>query len=88
MEFEWKLEDNQLVLYGYGTEKIATLEYNDYYNIWELESKWLDHTSELDKMDVKSAKIEAVDELKRACEEHMDWYKGQIEMLNELLEDK
>ena len=88
MKFKWKLEDNKLVLYGYETEKIATLEYNDYYDIWELESKWIDHSSELDKMDFESAKIEAIGELKRACEEHIDWYKGQIEMLNELKESE
>lgn len=90
MEFEWKIdiEENKLILYGYYDQITTTLEYNDYYCVWELESEWLDHTSEFDKTDVESAKLEAIKELKRACEEHINWYKGQIEMLNELMEDK
>ena len=92
MEFEWKEIDSDLILYGYYDSVIAKLRWNNDYEVWELQSDWLDYSCDIDeeitKDDIDRVKIEAIDELKRACEEHMDWYKGQIEMLNELLEDK
>ena len=36
------------------------------------------------KDDIDKVKLAALDELKDACEEHISWYKGQIEMLEEL----
>lgn len=92
MDFEWKEIDGDLILYGYCSCVIAKLRWNPSYEVWELSSDWLDCSTDLDielgKDDIDKVKIEAIDELKRACEEHIDWYKGQIEMLDELKEDK
>jgi len=93
VEFEWKRESDYLfVLHGYYDSVIAILTWNNDCEVWELSSDWLDCSADLDielgKEDIDKVKSEAIDELKRACEEHIGWYKGQIEMLNELKEDK
>ncbi len=89
MDFEWKEVDGDLILYGYYDQVIAKLHlWND--EVWELSSDWLDCSSDLDidVDNIEKIKSEAINELKCACEEHISWYKGQIEMLNELMEDK
>lgn len=87
MDFEWKEIDEDLILYGYYDQVIAKLHrWND--EVWELSSDWLDCSTdldiEIDVDDIDIVKLEAIDELKCACEEHMDWYNGQIEMLEEM----
>lgn len=91
MDFEWKEINGDLLLYGYYSRLIAKLRWNPNCEVWELSSDWLDCSTDLDielgKEDIDKVKSEAIDELKRACEEHIDWYKGQIEMLDELIKD-
>ena len=87
MDFQWKEVDGDYILYGYYDQVIAKLHYWNG-GVWELSSDWLDCSTdlsiEIEKKDINEAKLDAVDELKRACEEHINWYKGQIEMLNDM----
>lgn len=87
MDFEWKEIDGDLILYGYYDQVVAKLHlWNN--EVWELQSDWLDCSTDLDigidVDDIDRVKLEAIDELKCACEEHISWYKGQIEMLEEM----
>ena len=88
MEFKWKEIDGDLILYGYYDSIIAKLIWNNNYSVWELQSDWLDCSCDIDieitKENTDKVKFEAIDELKCACEEHIDWYSRQLEMLNEL----
>jgi len=91
VEFEWKEIDDDLILYGYYGQVVAKLHrWNN--EVWELSSDWLDCNADLDielsKDDIDKVKIEAINELKDACEQHIDWYSQQLEMLKELTEDK
>ena len=39
---EWKEINDDLVLYGYYGSVIAELRWNPIYEVWELQSDWLD----------------------------------------------
>lgn len=93
MEFEWK-QENEITfnLYGYETILIATLKWNEDAEVWEIQSKWLDYSDDLldDDFvleDVEKAKLSAIEQLISACKDHIDWYRGQINMLDELYQD-
>lgn len=92
MEFRWEqMDEYMLVLFGYVNQKIATVEWNSNAEVWELSSEWLDHSSdisdELGLEDIEEVKKDALEQLKDACKEHIEWYKGQIDMIEELYQD-
>ena len=93
MDFHWKqIAEHEYHLYGYETEKIAILKYNNNCEIWELTSRWLNNSDVANIIDCESVNIQdiqlnAIEMLTDACNEQIEWYKNQISMLNELHQD-
>ena len=88
MEFKWKqIDEFTLVLMGYEREVIATASWQPI-ECWYLESSWLDHSSDFcgdfGLKDIEGVKSEAIELLKNTCNEHIEWYKGQIKELENI----
>lgn len=93
MNFEWKqIDEFTLVLISCEKEIIATASWIPNVECWYLESSWLDHSSDFcgdfGLNDIEGVKAEAIELLKNTCNEHIDWYKGQIENLEKVSDIK
>lgn len=87
-DWHWVQKDEKnLTLMGYE-QKIATLRWNESYDVWELISNLLEYSVEMDlefeQNQTEEVKAAAVEELIDHCEEQKDWYDDQIKMLKEM----
>ena len=92
MEFKWKqINQYTIILFGYDDQKIASVEWNSNYEIWELKSEWFEHSSDISDefglTDIEEVKKDALEQLKETCDEYIAWYKKQIDMIEELYQD-
>lgn len=87
MNFHWiQISDEILELWGYE-QKIAALGWSRNNQRWELESEYLEYSSDLegfDKEQINQVEAAAVETLIEYCKEQMDYYQGKIEELEEV----
>ena len=92
MEFRWEQpNEHTLVLIGYDNQEIAIVKWNNDAEVWELSSEWIGYSSDISEDfkidDIEAVKIDALEQLKESCNDYIEWYKGQIDMIEELYQD-
>ncbi|MGF7010574.1 hypothetical protein M2146_001098 [Lachnospiraceae bacterium PF1-22] len=92
MDFHWKyINDDEYWLIGYYEQVIAKLKWEKTVEMWELESEWIDCSSDISidvgENDIAEVQEEAIDILSMECDDKIDWYKSQQKMLEKVNKD-
>ena len=92
MNFHWiKINTTTYHLIGYEDHIIAILNYDEICEMWSLTSSWLnmsentDFAINYDLSNINIVKEKAIEQLIVACDDQIDWYKGQISMLKDMI---
>lgn len=84
--FRWvKKSEEEYNLMGHGRE-IVNLAWNENYEVWDLNSDFLALSIDLEfeKDETEEVKAAAVEDLIDYCQDQINWYEDQIEMLKEV----
>lgn len=92
MDFHWiEINATTYHLIGYEDHVIAILSYDEICEIWSLTSSWLnmsentDFAMDYDLSSIDIVKEKAIEQLIVTCDDQIDWHKGQIVMLKDMI---
>lgn len=88
--FRWvKKSEEEYNLMGHGRE-IVNLAWNESYGVWDLNSDFLALSVDLEfeKHETEKVKVAAVEDLIDYCQDQINWYESQIEMLKEVHDER